>query len=194
MSNIESVLINVKHLNTRIYIIIIIKRFFRCEKKMAKKPKAKSLKRNVNVRITAGQEREWREYMNLNHFSNLSTFVRWCVEEVVEGHVARESKSDNKAKLKQKVESLENRLMELTKSQQDILKMMAKASKPKEVNTPLREYQKGLIINLLQEKPRDEEELLRLFKDLDENDLLVMINELMETSVVELEKNKYKVI
>ena len=194
MSNIESVLINVKHLNTRIYIIIIIKRFFRCEKKMAKKPKAKSLKRNVNVRITAGQEREWREYMNLNHFSNLSTFVRWCVEEVVEGHVARETKSDNKTKLKQKVESLEDKLVDLTKSQQDILKMIAKSSQPKEASKPLREYQKGLIINLLQENPRDETELLKVFDDLDESDLLVILNELMEASIVELDKNKYKVI
>ena len=155
---------------------------------MPKKPK--ELIKNINVRVSEEQEKEWRDYMKKNHFSNLSTFVRWCVEEIVEGYYNQRGKFDEKQVLYDKVEVHEKRLGELLKSQQDILKILAQKSAAKETNKPLQEYQKGIILNYL-ETPHDEEDISKLFSDLTEVEILNIINELLESNLIEQVNDKY---
>ena len=155
---------------------------------MPKKPK--ELIKNINVRISEEQEKEWRDYMKKNHFSNLSTFVRWCVEEIVEGNHAQRGRFDEKQVLKDKIEEHEKKLGELLKSQQEILKIVAQKSVTKETNKPLQEYQKGIMLNYLV-TPHDEEDIGKLFSDLTEVEILNIINELLESNLIEQVNDKY---
>lgn len=154
--------------------------------------KERELKKNVNVRITEEQEKEWREYAKEKHFANLSTLVRWCVEEIMDGSYVRRSNSNSKDALKKEVEENKRKIQELMKAQRDILETFDKPSEAHK-DIPLREYQKGVIINLLKEKPRDELELQKILSDLSEEEILRMINELMKASIVRQVKIGYEV-
>ncbi len=155
---------------------------------MPKKPK--ELIKNINVRISEEQEKDWKKYMKINHFSNLSTFVRWCVEEIVEGYYNQRGKGDEKEVLREKIEEHEKKLGELLKSQQDILKIVAQKSPTTGPNKPLQEYQKGIMLNYL-ETPHDEEDIGKLFSDLTEVEILNIINELLESNLIEQINDKY---
>ncbi|KKK40161.1 hypothetical protein LCGC14_1350440 [marine sediment metagenome] len=155
---------------------------------MPKKPK--ELTKNINVRISEEQEKEWRNYMKKNHFSNLSTFVRWCVEEIVEGYYNQKGNFDEKEVLRKKIEEHDVRLGELLKSQQDILKIVAQKSPTKETDKPLQEYQKGIMLNYLN-TPHDEKDIGKLFSDLTEVEILNIINELLESNLIGQVDDKY---
>ena len=81
----------------------------------------------------------------------------------------------------------------MLKSQNEILKFIAKKSDVLPKDLPMRDYQKQLIINLLQETPRDEEELENIL-GLSEIEILSIINDLLEMGIIEQYKDKYKVI
>jgi len=149
---------------------------------------------NVTVRISESQKELWEKYANKNGFSSLSSLVRFATDELVEGHIPR-FKTDNKDVLRQRLNDIEKKYNSLLESQQEIIKSIAAKTTPTPENKPLKEYQKGLIINLLQEKPRDETEIQRIMPELSEIEILSIINELIETSIVKQSKNnKFAVI
>ena len=95
-------------------------------------------------------------------------------------------------KVKAQINELTKKYDDLMDSQKDILKLIAK--KVEKPTGNLREYQKGIIINLLTESPMDEIDLSKIMTDLKEVEILAILNELLETSIIIQEKNKYKAI
>lgn len=157
---------------------------------MAKKDNTR--KKNLNVRITEAQEARWANYMEANRFSSLSALIRYCVDEFVEGTVSKSNVNNKNNKVKAQINELTKKYDDLMDSQKDILKLIAK--KVEKPTGNLREYQKGIIINLLTESPMDEIDLSKIMPDLKEVEILAILNELLETSIIIQEKNKYKAI
>lgn len=157
--------------------------------------KAKELTRNINFRISDEQVEKWNTYLKENpEFSSVSHFIRWCVDEIIDGTHYRRKENNKTEESKKRIETLEKRFEDLLKSQRDILKMVAQSKTIKTEDKTLREYQKGILLNLLEKSPMDEEEIGKIFDDLTEIDILNMLNDLMEASLIEQYKNKYKVI
>ena len=153
-------------------------------------------KNNFNIRITDEQKAKWNEYLDEHKkFSSVSHFIRWCVDEIVDGtHSRRKVINNDKESLKLRIEENEKMIERILEEQRDVLKAIAmKTETPKEMK-PIREYQKGLIINLLKKEMMDETELNEILDDLNEIEILNMINELMEASIIEQENDKYRVI
>ncbi|MFX1499969.1 MAG: hypothetical protein ACFFDH_03290 [Promethearchaeota archaeon] len=158
--------------------------------------KAKELTNNINLRITDEQVEKWNNYLKENpEFSSVSHFIRWCVDEIIDGTHFRRQVNNEKDNLKKRIDEYDDKIEELLKSQRDILKIIAQKTTPtKRENKTLREYQKGILLNLLEKTPMDEEEISKIFDDLTEIDILNMLNELMEASLIKQYRNKYKVI
>ena len=159
--------------------------------------KVKELTNNINVRITDEQKERWNKYLKEHkEFSSASAMIRWCVDEVVEGTYALKQINNGENTIKNRTDKIDGRIEEIEKNQRDILKLIAqKTSVGKKIDTNLREYQKGLLINLLQKESMNDLEIGEIFDDLTEIEILNMLNDLMESSIIEQGKNsKYKVI
>jgi len=95
------------------------------------------------------------------------------------------------------MKKLEDNNKSLVKQQNEILKLIAQklanTSQPKDQT--LIEYQKQTILNLIEEKPRNEEELMRIIP-ISEFELLEILNNLLKMSIIKRskDKNKYEVI
>jgi hypothetical protein len=159
---------------------------------MPKKPI--EYKTNVSVRITDSQKEIWESYAEANGFASISSLVRYATDELIESNTSPRSRKDNTSAIRTRLHEIEKKYNDLLHSQQEIIKLIAEKTPIRKENKPLREYQKGLIINLLQEKPRDELELQKILTDLSEVEILTLLNELMETSIIKQEGNKYAVI
>ncbi len=148
--------------------------------------------KNINVRISNNQYEKWGQYAKDNGFDNISKLVRYATEGIIDGTFHKSETNNKNASLRGRIELIEKNNKELLKSQNEILKFIAKkAPGPKDLR--MRDYQKELIINLLQESPRDEEELENIL-GLSEIEILSIINDLLEMSIIEQYKDKYKVI
>lgn len=149
--------------------------------------------KNINVRISKDQYKLWEQYAKDNGFDNISKLVRHATDGIIDGTFHKSETNNRNASLRGRIDLIEKNNKELLKSQNEILKIIAKKSDvlPKEL--PMRDYQKQLIINLLQESPRDEEELENIL-GLSEIEILSIINDLLEMSIIEQYKDKYKVI
>jgi len=158
---------------------------------MPKKPI--EYQKNITIRVSLSQKKRWESFAEDNGFSSLSSLIRYATDELVEGNISRFK--NNKETLRQRLTDVEEKYNNLLESQQQIIKAIAIKTTSREENKPLREYQKGLIINLLQEKPRTETEIQKIIPDLSEVEILSIINELIETSIIKQSKNnKFAVI
>lgn len=148
--------------------------------------------KNINVRISNDQYKIWDQYAKNNGFDNISKLVRHATDGVIDGTFHKSETNNKKESLKKRIDLIEKNNKELFKSQNEILKLIAKkAPGPKDLQ--LRDYQKQLIINLLQETPRDEEELGELLS-IAEIEIYSIINGLLEMGIIERYKDKYRVI
>ena len=159
-----------------------------------KEEKVEKLTKVVNFRISEQQEKEWKKSMKAHRFKKLSSFIRWCVDEVVEGSLYKRKDMNNKEELKEQIKANDKQIQELMKSQKEILKLIAQTRQSNDTDQSLRGYQKGIILNLIQQKPRDEEEINKILDDLTELDILDILNDLMDASLIKYDKNKYRVI
>lgn len=148
--------------------------------------------KNINVRISTDQYKKWNKYAKANGFDNISKVVRYATEGLIDGTFHKNESTNKNGVLREKIEHIEKDNKEILKSYNEILKFLVKkAPEPKDLQ--LREYQKQLIINLLQEKPRDEEELEKML-EVSEIEVLSIINDLLEMGIIEHYKDKYKVV
>jgi hypothetical protein len=154
----------------------------------------KNYKHNLSVRISEAQRKRWERFADGNGFASVSSLIRFATDELVEGKQSARLQENNKQLLRNRLNELEGRYDALLDSQREIMSMIAKKSSEIRKDKPLREYQKGLIINLLKEEPRDEVEIQKILSDLSEVEVITLLNELMETSIIKQEKNKYAVI
>lgn len=150
--------------------------------------------KSINVRISNNQYERWGKYAKDKGFEDISKLVRYATEGLIEGSFQKSETNNKKESLKKRIELIETNNKELLKSQNEILKLMAKKTKALPKDLQLRAYQKKLILNLLQEKPRDEIEIKEIIDDLSEIEILSIINDLLEIGVIEQYKDKYKVI
>jgi len=161
---------------------------------MPKKPV--EYKTNISIRVTNNQKEKWEDFADNNGFASVSSLARYAIDALVEQGVRERLRKETQDDIKERLKDMEQKYNDLLKSQQEIMKAIAQKATKKE-DKPLREYQKGLIINLLEEKPRDEMELQIILSDLSEIEIIELINELIETSIIkrfEKDKNKYAVI
>ena len=148
--------------------------------------------KNINVRISNDQYEKWGKYAKDNGFDALSKLVRYATEGLIDGTFHKSETNNKKEALRERIELIEKDNKELLKSYNEILKLITKkAPEPKDLQ--LRDYQKQLIINLLQETLRDEEELEKIL-GLSEIEILSIINDLLEMGMIEQYKDKYKVV
>jgi len=158
-------------------------------------PKTEKLyTKNINVRISNDQYERWGKYAKNKGFDNISKLVRYATEGLIEGIFHKNETNNKKEALKKRIELIEKNNKDLLKSQNEILKLIAKKTKALPKDLQLRAYQKKLILNLLQEKTRDEIEIKKIMDDLSEIEILSIINDLLEMGVIEQYKDKYKVI
>ena len=150
--------------------------------------------KNINVRISTDQYKRWDQYAKNKGFDNISKLVRYATDGLIEGSFQKSETNNKKESLKKRIELIETNNKELLKSQNEILKLIAKKTEASPKDLKLRDYQKKLIINLLQEKPRDEIEIKKIMDDLSEIQILSIINDLLEMGIIEQYKDKYKVI
>lgn len=158
-------------------------------------PKTEKLyTKNINVRISNNQYERWAQYAKDNGFDDISKLVRYATEGLIDGTFHKSETNNKKESLKKRIELIEKNNKDLLKSQNEILKVLAKKTEALPKDLQLRAYQKKLILNLLQEKPRDEIEINEIIDDLSEVEILSIINDLLEMSVIKQYKDKYTVI
>jgi hypothetical protein len=157
-------------------------------------PRTKNYKQNLSVRVSKAQKQRWESFADENGFSSISSLIRFATDELVEGNQSSRFRDNNKQILRDRLKNLEKRYDDLLDSQREIISMIAQKSSETQKDKPLREYQKGLIINLLKEKPRDEKEIQEILSDLSEVEVIALLNDLMETSIIQQQKEKYAVI
>ena len=150
--------------------------------------------KNINVRISSDQYKTWGQYAKNKGFDNISKLVRYATEGLIDGTLHKNETTNKNEALRGRIELIETNNKELLKSQNEILKLIAKKTEASPKDLKLRDYQKKLIINLLQEKPRDEIEIKKIMDDLSEIEILSIINDLLEIGVIEQYKDKYRVI
>jgi len=161
---------------------------------MPKKPI--EFKTNISIRVTNNQKERWEEFANKNGFASISSLARYAIDSLIEEGVRERLQKETHEDMEDRLNKMEQKYNHLLDSQQEIMRAIAQKTVKKE-DKPLREYQKGLIINLLEEKPRDEVELQKILSDLSEIEIIELINELIETSIIkrfEKDRNKYAVI
>ncbi|MBA7492076.1 hypothetical protein ES702_02625 [subsurface metagenome] len=149
--------------------------------------------KNINVRISKEEEELWERFRKENHFNSISSLVRFCVNERIEGSYFNRIKDKEVSNTNNRIKQLENNNKEILKTQNKILKFLTEKTTIPE-DTSLWDYQKTLGLNLLEEKPRDEVELSKLL-DLDEIKTLKLLNGFIELGKIKLNKdNKYEMI
>lgn len=147
-------------------------------------------KKNINVRISELTYEKWEKYADKNGFASISSLVRYCTNEFVDGTHSRMPKTNNENHLRKRVNDVDKHIQELWKSQQEIMKIMAKKGSKEAIpeDSQVKEYQKRLILRLLSKQPRDENELSKLM-ELPETEVLSMLNEFMGINIIKMLKN-----
>lgn len=154
----------------------------------------KDLKNNINVRISDSQKTTWEKFMIENHFTNLSSLVRWCCEEIIERGVTIRQKTNGDNNVKQQIKEIDTKYDELAKQNMEIMKLIASKTVSSQKSEKIRDYQKLVILNMLKEQPRDEEEIGNIL-EMDEAEVLSVLNGLLEISKIRKNKQeKYEVI
>jgi len=151
---------------------------------------------NINLRISDEQKENWNNYIKEHkEFNSISNFVRYCVDEIVDGTSQnRNQKQESKEDIESHIKDLDEKIVNMMQEQKEILKIVAKSTQPLlNSNKALREYQQNLVLKLLKEKPRSDEELLKLM-DIEEYEVLNFLNELVDLGKIDLVDNKYRVI
>jgi len=149
--------------------------------------------KNINVRVSREQFRNWEKYAKENGFDDISKLVRYATDGLVEGSFGKKKDVNEFEPLEKEIEELKRNNRELLKTQNEILKKLAK-EKGDPIDFDKISYQKQLIINLLQEMPRDEFEIQKIIPDMDEIEILAIFNTLLESSIIEQYNDKYRVI
>ena len=163
------------------------------------KTKIKEIKhKQVNVRLSSETSEKWEKYATENGFSTLSSLVRFCTNEFVEGRMDRNlKKSSSETEKDNRINEIYTELEKIKSSQLDTLKLIAQKSDSgnDDGSIKLRAYQRQIILNLLKEKPRNEEELDNLFDDLQEHEIMTILNGLVEVNAVTLrDDGKFEMI
>lgn len=163
-------------------------------------PKNKENKyKQVNVRLSAETYQKWEKYSEKNGFSNLSALIRYCTNEFTEGRMTRNLKEASETSKDKRINEIYQELEKIKANQLETLKIIAqkplKNQKTDDESIKLRAYQRQMIINLLQEQPRNEEELDKLFDDLEEHEIMTILNGLIEVKGIKLrDDGKFEVI
>lgn len=148
----------------------------------------KELEKSFNIRVSEAIKKKWEKYARENNYSSVSHMIRTVMNERIDGIL---KPTYQNAELLNRMKVLEQENKDLLKDQKEILKIIAQKSVIQTDTTTL-EYQKEVILNLLREKPRNEKELASLL-GLNQVDVMVLLNDLLEMSVIKRsEKNKTK--
>jgi hypothetical protein len=149
----------------------------------------------LNIRISDEQKTNWNKYLKEHReFSSVSSFVRWCVDEIVDGAHNNRNQQESRDSLEARMKEIDDKIMNMMSEQKDVLKLVAKSTQPLlNSNKALREYQQTMVLNLLKEKPRSEAELLDVM-EIEEYEVFNFLNELTEAGKIDLVDNKYQVI
>lgn len=185
--------ITFKYLN---FFSSIVKKILKNKNKVIKKmPKKKvEFDNGLNIRISDEQKTNWNNYLKEHkEFSSVSSFVRWCVDEIVEGTHNNRNQQESKDSLEVHVKELDDKIIKMMNEQKDILKLVAKSTQPLlNSNKALREYQQSIVLTLIEEKPRNEQELLKLMAPIEEYEILTFLNDLIEAGKIDNIDNKYQ--
>jgi CRP-like cAMP-binding protein len=117
--------------------------------------------------------------------------VRFAVEKLIEGNSLSSSGQVHQSALQERLADLESKYDELLSQNREILDNIANFSVSPQVER-LIIWQKEMILNLIRECPRSEEEIRQLIPELSEIEVLRILNELIETSLISLEGEKYQ--
>lgn len=153
--------------------------------------------KSLHLKITPEQFERWKDFSKQNDFDSISMLIRHATDLLVEGRLYEISLKEERSSLKESIEKLQEDNKELLSTQNKILKLIAFKSKNEEQyqgNTPLKEFKKSVIINLLRKEPKDEKEILEILDDTSEIEVLVILNDLIKASIITQDKDKYKVI
>jgi len=160
--------------------------------------KAEEFRNNINIRISNEQKEKWNSYLKAHsEFSSISHFIRWCVDEIIDGTYLHRQGNNEKELLKKKIEQYDQQLNQIEKDQKELFKQFVIAKSSNQIEPEkmkLISFQKGILLNYLREKPRRLDEIEKLFDNLTEIEILTMLNDLLESSLINQDKNKYMVI
>jgi len=153
--------------------------------------------RNVNIKISPEQYKEWKKFASEKGIEHMATFIRWGIEAIVNGELIELKKSKTISPMEErmkKIEQNEKRMDTLNSEIRDLIKILANQTPPP-VEPKLREYQKSLVFNLIKEKPRNEKEIKTIITEITNQELLTIINEFLEMGLMEINNDgRFKVI
>lgn len=156
----------------------------------------KKYSRPVNIKITPDQYEEWENFAKKKGIEHMATFIRWGIDALVNGELIEVKKQSAITPLEKRIHKIEqsDRQMEtLTEEIRNLIQIIADKT-PTPINPQLYEYQKGIVLNLLQENPRTEKEIMTILPELDEKELLSILNGFLKLNIISIEKNgTYKV-
>lgn len=160
---------------------------------MSEIPKTrKDYKKSFNIRISEAEKEKWENYTKEKNYSSVSHMIRSTINERIDGIL---QPSHQNSEILNRMKVLEDENKDLLKDQKEILKIIALKSTVQTDTTTL-DFQKEIILNLLREKPRNEKELASLL-GLNQVDILVLLNDLLEMSIIkrsEKAKTKFEVV
>lgn len=144
----------------------------------------------IHLRVTDKQYNTWTEYVENkeNDFTSISSLVRYAVDELIEGN---KLKNSVQLAIEKEVKKLDKKYDDIVAQNLKILKKIANKSPPPQ-DTKIREFQTEFIENLFKEKPRDEKEIQKLVPNLTITETIDIINGLIEATIIEPYKDKYK--
>jgi len=152
----------------------------------------KDYKKSFNIRISEAEKEKWENYTKEKNYSSVSHMIRSTINERIDGIL---QPSHQNSEILNRMKVLEDENKDLLKDQKEILKIIALKSTVQTDTTTL-DFQKEIILNLLREKPRNEKELASLL-GLNQVDILVLLNDLLEMSIIkrsEKAKTKFEVV
>ncbi|HEC92879.1 MAG TPA: hypothetical protein ENI51_07825 [Candidatus Atribacteria bacterium] len=148
----------------------------------------------INIRIDKKAFKVWENYYKTHKFDTMSSFVRYCVDTFIENNGERFNKKEN---INDKILEYEDKINEIIDENKEILRLLAERienEKDIDLNNDLINYQKYLLLTLIQEKPRDDEELIKIL-NIDADVLYVMLNKYLELGKIKMNRlGKYELI
>ena len=133
--------------------------------------------KSFNVRVSEFEYNQWKDFVKKSVFSGVSKLIRYCVNSFLDGTI-KETSGNNRDDLKSRINELEERNLDLTKEYTKVLKMISSKTDIKQEST-LDEYRREILLNLLEEGPKDEIELNNIL-NISEAELLTMLNVYLE--------------
>jgi len=156
--------------------------------------KADGIPSVVNLRLGDDLRIEWNEYFQ-NHkknFDSVSHFIRSAVSEFVEIKSTINGSNQSKDEIENKIN--ENKLVieQILEDQRKLIDIIDhKVSSKNNTNDELKEFQRKIILNLLDKNDLDEAELTD-YLEIDEGEVISHINQFLKIGAIEQVDNKYR--